>query len=132
MKDSPICQPDQRILYGTARRSETKISCKVDANPMPINFHWQFKTANVKGSRGSLINNPNIGDGEVIDLIKDMVDLPSNSYIIDNHESVLTYAPITEADYGYVYCWGENEISKQKEACRFEVSINQDLIFFIV
>ena len=99
---------------------------------MPINFHWQFKTANVKGSRGSLINNPNIGDGEVIDLIKDMVDLPSNSYIIDNHESVLTYAPITEADYGYVYCWGENEISKQKEACRFEVSTNQDLIFYIV
>ena len=120
--DSPICQPNQRILYGTARRSEAKISCKVDANPMPINFHWKFKTANVKGSRGSLINNPNIGDGEVIDLIKDMVDLPSNSYTIDNSESVLTYAAITEADYGYVYCLAENEIDKQKEECRFEVS----------
>ena len=90
---------------------------------MPINFHWQFKTANVKGSRGSLINNPSIGDGEVIDLIKDMVDLPSNSYTINNDESVLTYRALTEADYGYVYCWAENEISKQKEACRFEVSI---------
>ena len=123
LTDSPICQPNQRILYGTARRSETKISCKVDTNPMPINFHWQFKTANVKGSRGSLINNPSIGDGEVIDLIKDMVDLPSNSYTINNDESVLTYRALTEADYGYVYCWAENEISKQKEACRFEVSI---------
>ena len=109
-------------MYGTARRSETKISCKVDGNPLPTNFNWQFKTANVKGSRGSLINNPNIGDGEVIDLIKDMVDLPSNSYTIDNDESILTYGAITEADYGYVYCWAQNEIAKQEESCRFEVN----------
>ena len=60
--------------------------------------------------------------------IKDMVDLPSNSYTINNDESVLTYRALTEADYGYVYCWAENEISKQKEACRFEVSISSHLM----
>ena len=120
--DSPICKPNQRIIYGTARKSKTEISCQVDAKPLPINFQWQFKTANGKGGRGNLINNPNIGNGDVIDLIKDMVDLPSNSYTIDNDKSVLTYRAITEADYGYVYCRAENAIGKQEKACRFEVS----------
>ena len=120
--DSPICKPNQRIIYGTARKSKTEISCQVDAKPLPINFQWQFKSANGKGVRGNLINNPNIGNGDVIDLIKDMVDLPSNSYTIDNDKSVLTYRAITEADYGYVYCGAENAIGKQEKACRFEVS----------
>ena len=73
--DSPICKPNQRIIYGTARKSKTEISCQVDAKPLPINFQWQFKTANGKGGSGNLINNPNMGNGDVIDLIKDMVDL---------------------------------------------------------
>ena len=88
---------------------------------MPINFHWQFKTANVKGNRDNLINNPAAANGDLIDLIKDMVDLPSNSFTIDNDKSVLTYRAITEADYGYVYCWAESDVGKQKESCRFEV-----------
>ena len=128
--DPPTCKENQRIIYGTARKSKTKISCQVDSNPMPLNFHWQFKTGTGKGSGvgghvgSNLINNPNIGSNgllDVIDLIKDMVDLPSNTYTIDNDKSILTYSAITEADYGYVYCWAENSIGKQKGPCRFEV-----------
>ena len=117
----PTCKDDQRIIYGTARKSETRISCHVDSNPLPHNFKWQFKTANGQGNNGNLINNPNLGNGEVIDQIKDMVDLPSNLYIIQNDASVLTYKATTEADYGYVYCWAQNAVGKQEKPCRFEV-----------
>ena len=127
--DAPFCKPDQRTIYGTARKTETQIACHVDANPFPHAFRWQFKTANGKEGRGHFINNHNLGNEEAIDQIKNMVDLPSNQYIIQNDASVLTYKAMTGADYGYLYCWAENVVGKQTEPCIFEVSVKAFLIF---
>ena len=41
----PACREGQRLTYGTARKSETEVVCRVDANPTPHHFRWQFKTA---------------------------------------------------------------------------------------
>lgn len=85
---------------------------------MPHSFKWQFKTAS-KRRRTDLINT--VGGAKALDEIKDMVDLPSNQYSLEYDHSLLRYRTMTEADYGYLYCWAENLAGPQREPCRFEV-----------
>ena len=35
--------------------------------------------------------------------------------------SLLRYRTMTEADYGYLYCWAENIAGSQREPCRYEI-----------
>ncbi len=50
-----------------------------------------------------------------------MVDLASNRYSIEHDHSVLKYRVMTEADYGFLYCWGENAVGEQALPCRYEI-----------
>jgi len=50
-----------------------------------------------------------------------MVDLPANRYSIEHDHSLLKYKVMTEADYGSLYCWGENPVGEQTIPCRFEI-----------
>lgn len=115
---APECKQNQRIVYGAAFKSEIMVNCYVEANPMPHSFKWQFKTAS-KRRRTDLINT--VGGAKALDEIKDMVDLPSNQYSLEYDHSLLRYRTMTEADYGYLYCWAENLAGPQREPCRFEV-----------
>ena len=112
---APECKPGQRIIYGAAFKSEVMVSCYVEANPMPHSFKWQFKTAS-KRRRTDLINT--VGGAKALDEIKDMVDLPANQYTLEYDHSLLRYRTMTEADYGYLYCWAENLAGYQREPCR--------------
>ena len=94
------------------------VNCYVEANPMPHAFRWQFKTAS-KRRRTDLINT--VGGAKALDDIKDMVDLPANQYSLEYDHSLLRYRTMTEADYGYLYCWAENIAGYQKDPCRFEI-----------
>lgn len=118
IKFAPTCQQGQRIVYGAAFKTETIVSCHVEANPMPHTFRWQFKTANQR-RRTDLINT--VGGENVLDNIKDMVDLPSNHFTLEYDHSLLKYRAMTVADYGYLYCWAENSAGEQEEPCRFEI-----------
>ena len=53
--------------------------------------------------------------------VKEMVDLPANRYTIEHDHSVLKYRAMTDADYGYLFCWGENSVGEQTTACKFEI-----------
>lgn len=85
---------------------------------MPHSFKWQFKTAS-KRRRTDLIST--VGGAKALDDIKDMVDLPANQYSLEYDHSLLRYRTMTEADYGYLFCWAENAAGLQREPCRFEV-----------
>ena len=88
---------------------------------MPHSFKWQFKTAS-KRRRTDLINT--VGGAKALDDIKDMVDLPANQYSLEYDHSLLRYRTMTEADYGFLYCWAENMAGYQREPCRYGIEHN--------
>ena len=118
---APECKKNQRIIYGAAFKSEVMVNCYVEANPMPHSFKWQFKTAS-KRRRTDLINT--VRGAKALDDIKDMVDLPANQYSLEYDHSLLRYRTMTEADYGFLYCWAENMAGYQREPCRYGIEHN--------
>ena len=85
---------------------------------MDLVYRWQFKTDN-KRRKTDLINT--VAGAKAIDNIKDMVDVPSNQFTLEYDHSLLRYRPMTEADYGYLFCWAENSAGSQATPCRFEI-----------
>ncbi|XP_044599511.1 nephrin isoform X2 [Cotesia glomerata] len=95
----PICIPDQKRIYGVARLEEAKVACRVEAYPPPNNFRWAFNNT------------------------EEMVDVPQARYRNSTRhtQSVLTYKPVTEMDYGTVLCWASNTAGQQMNACIFHI-----------
>ena len=97
--DKPICVPDQKRIYGVARHEDAKVVCKVEAYPPPDSFRWAFNNT------------------------EEMVDVPQARYKDSTRhtQSVLTYRPVNEMDYGTVLCWASNTAGQQKNACIFHI-----------
>ncbi|XP_020288748.1 synaptogenesis protein syg-1-like isoform X2 [Pseudomyrmex gracilis] len=97
----PICVPDQKRIYGVARHEDARVICKVEAYPAPESFRWAFN--NTEEDR--------------------LVDVPQARYKNETKhtQSVLTYKPVSEMDYGTVYCWASNTAGQQKNACIFHI-----------
>jgi hypothetical protein len=54
-----------------------------------------------------------INTDDSMEAVKDMVDLPANRYSIEHDHSVLKYRAMTDADYGFLFCWAENAVGEQ-------------------
>ncbi|CAK9807333.1 Protein turtle homolog A [Anthophora plagiata] len=95
----PICIPEQKRIYGVARHEDARVICKVEAYPAPDSFRWAFNNT------------------------EEMIDVPQARYknSTRHSQSVLTYRPITEMDYGTVFCWASNTAGQQKNACVFHI-----------
>ncbi|XP_011639575.1 nephrin, partial [Pogonomyrmex barbatus] len=95
----PICVPDQKRIYGVARHEDARVKCRVEAYPPPESFRWTFNNT------------------------EEMVDVPHARYKNETRhsESVLTYRPVSEMDYGTVLCWASNTAGQQKNACIFHI-----------
>ncbi|XP_015588753.1 synaptogenesis protein syg-2 isoform X3 [Cephus cinctus] len=95
----PICVSDQKRIYGVARHEDARIICQVEAYPPPDSFRWAFNNT------------------------EEMVDVPQARYKSSTRhtQSVLTYRPVTEMDYGTVLCWASNTAGQQKNACVFHI-----------
>ncbi|XP_063991913.1 synaptogenesis protein syg-2-like isoform X7 [Diachasmimorpha longicaudata] len=95
----PICIPDQKRIYGVGRLEEAKVVCRVEAYPPPSNFRWAFNNT------------------------EEMADVPQARYKNSTRhtQSVLTYKPVTEMDYGTVLCWASNTAGQQANACIFHI-----------
>ncbi|XP_076233965.1 neural cell adhesion molecule 2 [Calliopsis andreniformis] len=95
----PICVPGQKRIYGVTRHEDARVSCKVEAYPPPDSFRWTFNNT------------------------EEMVDVPQTQYKNSTRqtESVLVYRPVTEMDYGTVFCWASNTAGQQKNACVFHI-----------
>lgn len=91
--------PDQKRIYGVARHEDAHVICKVEAYPAPQNFQWTFNNT------------------------EEMVDVPKARFENSTRhtQSMLTYRPVTEMDYGTVLCWATNAAGKQKNACIFHI-----------
>ncbi|XP_032679433.1 synaptogenesis protein syg-2-like isoform X2 [Odontomachus brunneus] len=95
----PICVPEQKRIYGVARHEDARVICRVEAYPPPESFRWAFNNT------------------------EEMVDVPQARYKNSTRhtQSVLTYRPVTEMDYGTVLCWASNTAGQQKNACIFHI-----------
>ncbi|XP_049827750.1 nephrin-like [Schistocerca gregaria] len=96
---APVCRPGQRSLYAVARHEEARVLCEVDAFPPPAQdgFRWAFN-----------------GSAET-------VDVPATRFTSSGRSSQLTYAPVTETDYGSAFCWATNAAGRQKQPCVFHI-----------
>ncbi|KAF7991967.1 hypothetical protein HCN44_010768 [Aphidius gifuensis] len=94
----PICIPEQKRIYGVARLEDASVICRVEAYPPPNNFRWAF---NHTGT---------------------LTDVPQSKFKNSTHtQSILTYKPVTEMDYGSVLCWASNTAGQQMNACIFHI-----------
>ncbi|XP_046838237.1 synaptogenesis protein syg-2-like isoform X3 [Vespa crabro] len=95
----PICVAEQKRIYGVARHEDAGVVCRVEAYPPPESFRWAFNNT------------------------EEMVDVPQARYKNSTRhtQSVLTYRPVTEMDYGTVLCWASNTAGQQKNACIFHI-----------
>nr|XP_050852390.1 synaptogenesis protein syg-2-like isoform X2 [Vespula vulgaris] len=95
----PICVAEQKRIYGVARHEDAGVVCRVEAYPPPESFRWAFNNT------------------------EEMVDVPQARYknSTRHSQSVLTYRPVTEMDYGTVLCWASNTAGQQKNACIFHI-----------
>ncbi len=47
--------------------------------------------------------------------------LLQSNFASNGSRSVLTFSPTSPRDYGTVYCFANNEVGRQREACVFHV-----------
>ncbi|XP_076325658.1 protein turtle homolog B-like isoform X2 [Tachypleus tridentatus] len=96
VKYAPQCSPIQKYTYGVAINEVVEILCQLDADPSDITFHWRLSNTTSKHS--------------------DAIQYTSNQA-----ESVATYTPQKEEDFGNLFCWGANDIGIQKSPCIFSI-----------
>ncbi|XP_076335875.1 protein turtle-like [Tachypleus tridentatus] len=95
VKYVPRCDLNQKTTYGVAINDAVEVLCRLDADPSDVTFHWRFNTT-TKHS----------------DTIQ---------YTSDQTESIATYIPRTEDDFGNLFCWGTNNIGIQIIPCVFTI-----------
>ncbi|XP_076314727.1 neural cell adhesion molecule 2-like [Tachypleus tridentatus] len=92
---SPICKPNQKILYTGALNQPVEVSCNVESDPDNVTFIWTFNSS---------ADNRNLLDFKTVG--------PS---------SILTYVPKFESDFGTLICTGMNSIGLQMTPCVFSI-----------
>ncbi|KAK7862971.1 hypothetical protein R5R35_002031 [Gryllus longicercus] len=108
----PVCRAEQRRVYAVARLEPAKVTCEVDAYPPPDSFRWSF---NHSGAGDAAVEVPEArysggagagggGGGEEA-----------------GASSTLSYAPMTELDYGTLLCSANNAAGQQREPCVFHI-----------
>ncbi|XP_026326855.1 nephrin-like [Hyposmocoma kahamanoa] len=92
----PVCTNSQTTIVGAALNEAAKVTCEVDAFPLPKNFQWTLNN-----SMGT-------------------VELDPAKFTIDpTGTSVLLYTPTTETEYGSLSCRATNLAGRQIEPCRY-------------
>ncbi|CAN7980315.1 unnamed protein product, partial [Ixodes pacificus] len=97
IKFAPVCKAGQKRLYGVSRLESLSVRCELEADPSDVTFHWRFNSSS-SGKR---------------------LDLASYSHALTHSTAV--YSPQGEEDFGFLLCWGTNEVGKQLEPCNFTV-----------
>ncbi|KAK7071942.1 hypothetical protein SK128_017616, partial [Halocaridina rubra] len=96
VKHAPECVGGaHQKTIGAARGSATQLTCRVEAEPA-VNIRWEW----VK-----------------IQADKSEVRIPREDINSDGLTSSIVLTPLTQGDYGQVFCRASNVIGRQREAC---------------
>ncbi|CAG9563457.1 unnamed protein product [Danaus chrysippus] len=92
----PICKSTMTAIVGVAVNEAARVSCEVDAFPLPKNFQWTL--------------NNTLGTTE----------LDTEKFTIEKSgRSILTYIPTSNMVYGSLACRATNLAGQQIEPCRY-------------
>ncbi|XP_046627904.1 synaptogenesis protein syg-2-like isoform X9 [Neodiprion virginianus] len=97
IKFAPVCRPGQTKVYGVARQETVRIRCELEANPANVSFTWRFNSS------------------------AEAVDIAQAHVTSDRAQSVVSYTPMTESDYGSLVCLGVNDQGAQLEPCVYTI-----------
>ncbi|XP_050034870.1 neural cell adhesion molecule 2-like [Dermacentor andersoni] len=97
IKFAPVCKPGQKRIYGVSQLDSVSVHCELEADPGDVTFHWRFNSSS---------------SGKRIDLA---------SYSHAQTRSTAIYSPQNSDDFGYLLCWGANEVGKQLHPCNFTI-----------
>jgi len=93
----PICLTDQKMIYGVSEQETAHISCTVDSNPKADSFFWTL--------------NNTAGHAEIPGAMStDMAGA-----------SLLSYRPMSQLEYGTIFCYGSNMVGRQESPCVFHI-----------
>ncbi|KAH6948363.1 hypothetical protein HPB50_023691 [Hyalomma asiaticum] len=98
--DAPVCKQDSAVVYVGSRGDEVQVVCEVLAHPDLVSFQWSFDGGGEGGSRA--IHSGFSGDRATL-------------------SSVMRYTPLTEADFGTLYCRANNSAGHQRRPCVFHI-----------
>ena len=97
MTDRPSCLTQQKMIYGVSEKETAHISCTVDSNPKADTFFWTLNTT--------------AGHSEIPGAMS--TDLAG--------ASLLTYKPMSQLEYGTIFCFGSNVVGRQRQPCVFHI-----------
>ncbi|XP_066142755.1 neural cell adhesion molecule 2-like isoform X1 [Euwallacea fornicatus] len=97
----PLCNKNQKFLYGVAKHEKANILCEVESYPPPSKFTWSFNHSE-----------------EVKEVSITPETFNPNDII---YSSNFSFTPVSDLDYGTVMCWASNFPGKQEEPCIFHV-----------
>lgn len=97
VKFEPTCRPGQETTYGVGRNEVAVVTCEIEANPTNLTFIWKFK--NTSG----------------------ITSLLAEHFTTEGTRSLAKFTPLTELDYGSLFCWARNELGMQQEACVYHI-----------
>jgi len=93
----PSCLTEQKMIYGVSEKETAHISCTVDSNPKADSFFWTLNTT--------------AGHSEIPGAMStDMAGA-----------SLLTYKPMSQLEYGTIFCFGSNIVGRQEQPCVFHI-----------
>ncbi|GIY95086.1 hypothetical protein CEXT_210201 [Caerostris extrusa] len=92
---APICNTNLKTSLWCWSAEAVRVLCELEADPPNLEFHWRF----------------NVSERNL-----DIADFTSSG-----KESIATYVPHTDDEYGTLSCWATNEVGWQKEPCLFAI-----------
>ncbi|KAF7990771.1 hypothetical protein HCN44_000576 [Aphidius gifuensis] len=95
---APVCMTSDVTIIGASLDESVKIRCQVEADPIEVEFTWEFNNS-----------------GENFELAPAKFDGNNGT------TSEFIYTPLSERDYGALTCWGRNIIGKQKNPCVYQI-----------
>lgn len=93
--DAPICKPEQKWVYASAKNEMIEVSCEMLADPGELSFKWY---TNSSLSSASL-----------------------DTYTANGTKSAATYIVKDRYSYGHLFCFAENDIGPAVAPCIYNV-----------
>lgn len=94
---APVCKREKNVIVGVSKGERVTIKCELDSDPDDVSFRWDLATSG------------------------QMIQVSPSRYQSIAGTSVLHYAPVTNLDYGSLFCRGTNIIGTQMAPCVFQV-----------
>ncbi|XP_021946674.2 uncharacterized protein LOC110844711 isoform X2 [Folsomia candida] len=94
---APVCKSDKSEVVGVSKGERVSIKCELDSDPEDVSFRWDLASSG------------------------QMVQVPPSRFTSMKRSSILYYSPVSNLDYGSLFCRGTNHVGIQMAPCVFQI-----------